>query len=241
MSQILYLPMDEVTVNVGYKSAKYAAEYGCAQYGTDLSATARMVHASASGTVEKIGTDTDGTVYCVVRYDDVICLDEGTRTIWAKYGHLRRCQLDEGQEVEDGELLGSFEGGYLHVELALEYDPEKRPVFNGSGRDYDGTIAPYLIWRAREQDNPDAGLYAQTIATKKEWITAGWVSPWDILDFSAGEPDAPGNEPVPEPEPEPDPDEDVAVGGTAISYELKYKALIYDLRALIKKYEGGEG
>ena len=241
MGQILYLPMDEVTVNVGYKSKKYAQQYGCTQYGTDLAAPARMVHASASGTVEKIGTDTDGTVYCVARYEDVKCRDGEPRTIWAKYGHLRRCQLDEGQEVEDGELLGSFEGGYLHVELALEYDPEKRPVFNGAARDYDGTIAPYLVWQDREKSDPDAGLYAQAVTTKKEWLEAGWVSPWDILDFSAGEPDAPGNEPVPEPEPEPDPDEDVAVGGTAISYELKYKALIYDLRALIKKYEGGEG
>ena len=230
MSQILYLPMDEVTVNVGYKSEKYAKEYGCTQYGTDLAAPARMVHASARGVVEKISADTDGTAYCVVRYDDVELLDGEVRTIYAKYGHLRRCQLDEGQELEDGELLGSFEGGYLHVELALEYDPERKPVFNGSGRDYDGTIAPYLVWQARDKGDPDAGLYAQTVTTKKEWLEAGWVSPWDILDFS--------DQPEPEPEPEPDPDEDMAVTPTATSYELRYKALIYDLRALIKKYEG---
>jgi hypothetical protein len=231
MSQILYLPMDEVTLNVGYQSKKYAAEYGCAQYGTDLAAPARMVNASALGVVEKISTDTDGTAYCVVRYDDVACRDGKARTIWAKYGHLRRCQLDEGQEVEDGELLGSFEGGYLHVELALEYDPEKRPVFNGSGRDYDGTIAPYLVWQAREKSDPDAGLYAQAVTTKKEWLDAGWVSPLDILDFSKQP------EPPEEPEPEPDPQPDTPEGSTP--WELKYKALVYDLRALVKKYEGG--
>lgn len=233
MTQILYLPMDEVTVNVGYKSAKYAAEYGCAQYGTDLAAPSRMVHASARGTVEKIGTDTDGTVFAVVRYEDVTCRDGETRTIYAKYGHLRRCQLDEGQELEDGELLGSFEGGYLHVELALEYDPEDKPVFNSPSRDYGSTVAPYLVWQAREKGDPDAGLYAQTITTKKEWLEAGWVSPLDILDFSAGEPEAPGNEPVPEPEPEPDTPE------ASTPWEMKYKALVYDLRALVKKYEGG--
>ena len=234
MSQTLYLPMDGVTVNVGYCSEKYAQQYGCTQYGTDLAAPARMVHASALGVVEKISTDTDGTAYCVVRYNDVECADGEARTIYAKYGHLRRCQLDEGQELEDGELLGSFEGGYLHVELALEYDPEKRPVFNSAGRDYDGTIAPYLVWQAREKGDPDAGLYAQTIQTKKEWIAAGWVSPWDILDFSAGEPpvDEPGPEPEPEPDPQPDTPEDTP-------WELKYKALVYDLRALVKKYEGG--
>lgn len=234
MTQILYLPMDEVTVNVGYKSAKYAAEYGCAQYGTDLAAPSRMVHASARGTVEKIGTDTDGTVFAVVRYEDVTCRDGETRTIYAKYGHLRRCQLDEGDEVEDGWLLGSFEGGYLHVELALEYDPKKRPVFNGSSRDYDGTIAPYLVWKAREKGDLDNGLYPQTIQTKKKWLEAGWVSPWDVLDFSAGEPpvDEPGPEPEPEPDPQPDTPEDTP-------WELKYKALVYDLRALVKKYEGG--
>lgn len=231
MTQILYLPMDEVTLNVGYRSEKYAQEYGCAQYGTDLAAPSRMVHASALGVVEKISTDTDGTAYCVVRYDDVACRDGKARTIWAKYGHLRRCQLDEGQEVEDGELLGSFEGGYLHVELALEYDPERKPVFNGAGRAYDGTIAPYLVWQDREKSDPDAGLYAQTIQTKKEWLEAGWVSPWDILDFSAGEP-----EPDPEPEPEPDPQPDTP--GESTPWELKYKALVYDLRALVKKYEG---
>lgn len=235
MSQTLYLPMDEVTLNVGYRSEKYEKEYGCAQYGTDLAAPARMVHASAQGVVEKISTDTDGTVYCVVRYDDVICRDGEARTIWAKYGHLRRCQLDEGQELEDGELLGSFEGGYLHVELATEYDPERKPVFNSSARAYDGTIAPYLVWQARAKSDPDNGLYAQTIQTKKEWITAGWVSPWDILDFSAGEP--PVDEPEPEPEPEPQPD----TPGESTPWELKYKALVYDLRALVKKYEGGEG
>lgn len=233
MSQTLYLPMDEVTLNVGYKSKKYAQQYGCTQYGTDLAAPSRMVHASASGTIEKIGADTDGTVYCVVRYEDVLCRDGETRTIYAKYGHLRRCQLDEGQELEDGELLGSFEGGYLHVELALEYDPEDKPVFNSPSRDYGSTVAPYLVWQAREKGDPDAGLYAQTITTKKEWLEAGWVSPWDILDFS-DQPEAPEAEP----EPELDPDEDVAVPPTAISYELKYKALVYDLRALIKKYEG---
>ena len=31
MTQILYLPMDEVTLNVGYRSEKYAQQYGCAQ------------------------------------------------------------------------------------------------------------------------------------------------------------------------------------------------------------------
>ena len=235
MSQILYLPMDEVTLNVGYQSKKYAAEYGCTQYGTDLAAPARMVHASARGVIEKIGTDTDGTVFAVVRYEDVPCRHEGARTIYAKYGHLRRCQLDEGDEVEDGWLLGSFEGGYLHVELALEYDPEKRPVFNGAGRDYDGTIAPYLVWQAREKSDPDNGLYAQTIQTKKEWITAAWVSPWDILDFSGGEPEAPGDEPEPEPEPDPEPEDP----GAACLWELRHKALLHDLRQLIRKYEGG--
>lgn len=239
MSQILYLPMDEVTLNVGYRSEKYAQQYGCTQYGTDLAATARMVHASALGVVEKISTDTDGTAYCVVRYDDVACRDGKARTIWAKYGHLRRCQLDEGQELEDGEMLGSFEGGYLHVELALEYDPERKPVFNGAGRAYDGTIAPYLVWQAREKGDPDAGLYVQTVTTKKEWITAGWVSPWDILDFSAGEPEAPGNEPAPEPEPEPEPDPQPDAPEESTPWELKYKALVYDLRQLIRKYEGG--
>ena len=239
MGQILYLPLDEVTLNVGYKSETYAKQYLCTQYGTDLAGSAHMVMASAAGTIETVGTDTDGTTYTVVRYEDVLCLDGETRTIYAKYGHRLRCQLDPGDEGEDGQLRGSYKDGYLHVEIALEYDPEKKPVFNGAKRTYDGTIAPYLVWKAREKDDPDNGLYAQTITTKKEWITAGWVSPWDVLDFSAGEPEAPGNEPVPEPEPEPDPDEDVAVGGTAISYELKYKALIYDLRALIKKYEGG--
>lgn len=233
MGQILYLPMDEVTVNVGYKSKKYAQQYGCTQYGTDLAAPARMVHASALGVVEKISTDTDGTAYCVVRYNDVECADGEARTIYAKYGHLRRCQLDEGQEVEDGELLGSFEGGYLHVELALEYDPERKPVFNGAGRAYDGTIAPYLVWQAREKGDPDAGLYAQAISTKKEWLEAGWVSPWDILDFSAGEP--PVDEPGPEPDPEPDPQPDAPEESTP--WELKYKALVYDLRRLVKKYE----
>jgi murein DD-endopeptidase MepM/ murein hydrolase activator NlpD len=233
MSQTLYLPLDEVTLNVGYKSETYAKQYLCTQYGTDLAAPARMVHASARGVIEKIGTDTDGTVFAVVRYEDVTCRDGEARTIYAKYGHLRRCQLDEGQDLEDGELLGSFEGGYLHVELATEYDPERKPVFNSSARAYDGTIAPYLVWQAREKSDPDNGLYAQTIQTKKEWIAAGWVSPWDILDFSAGEPpvDEPGPEPEPEPDPQPDTPEDTP-------WELKYKALVYDLRALVKKYEG---
>ena len=236
MSQILYLPMDEVTLNVGYQSKKYAAEYGCTQYGTDLAGSARMVMASAAGTVETVGTDTDGTTYAVVRYEEVKCLDGKTRTVWVKYGHLARCQLDPGWEVEDGELLGSYEGGYLHVEMALEYDPEKRPVFNGSGRDYDGTIAPYLVWQAREKSDPDAGLYAQAVTTKKEWLTAGWVSPWDVLDFSAGMPDT--EEPEPEPEPDPEPEPEPENPGTVSTWELKYKALVYDLRALVKKYEG---
>ena len=234
MSQTLYLPLDEVTLNVGYKSETYAKQYLCTQYGTDLAGSARMVLASAAGTIETVATDTDGTTYAVVRYDDVKCLDGKTRTVWMKYGHLARCQLDPGWEVEDGELLGSYEGGYLHIEMALEYDPEKRPVFNSAGRDYDGTIAPYLVWQDREKSDPDNGLYAQTIQTKKEWIAAGWVSPWDILDFSAGEPpvDEPGPEPEPEPDPQPDTPEDTP-------WELKYKALVYDLRALVKKYEGG--
>lgn len=241
MSQILYLPMDEVTVNVGYRSEKYAQEYGCAQYGTDLAGSAHMVMVSAAGTIETVATDTDGTTYAVVRYEDVKCLDGKTRTVWVKYGHLARCQLDEGDEVEDGWLLGSFEGGYLHVELALEYDPEKRPVFNGAGRDYDGTIAPYLVWKAREKDDKDNGLYAQTITTKKEWIAAGWVGPWDILDFSSGEPEAPGDDPKPEPEPDPQPEDDPQPDPPEEStpWEMKYKALVYDLRALVKKYEGG--
>lgn len=239
MSQTLYLPMDEVTLNVGYRSEKYAQQYGCTQYGTDLAATARMVHASAAGTIEKIGTDTDGTVYCVVRYNDVTCRDGETRTIYAKYGHLRRCQLDDGDEVEDGWLLGSFEGGYLHVELALEYDPEKKPVFNSAKRTYDNTIAPYLVWQARSKSDPDNGLYAQTVTTKQEWIAAGWVSPWDTLDFSGGEPEAPGDEPEPEPEPDPQPDPQPDPPEESTPWEMKYKALVYDLRALVKKYEGG--
>ena len=250
MSQILYLPMDEITLNVGYQSEKYAAEYGCTQYGTDLAGSARMVLASAAGTIEAVGTDSGGTTYAVVRYGDVECLDGKTRTVWVKYGHLARCQLDPGYEVEDGELLGSYDGGYLHVEMALEYDPEKKPIFNGPKRTYDNTIAPYLVWKAREQDNPDAGLYAQTITTKKEWITAGWVSPWDILDFSAGMPETPGEdpnpevdteepEPDPEPDPEPEPEPEPEDPGAACLWELRHKALLHDLRQLIRKYEGG--
>lgn len=234
MSQTLYLPMDEVTLNVGYKSETYAKQCICTQYGTDIAGSARMVLASAAGTIETVATDTDGTTFAVVRYEDVKCLDGKTRTVWVKYGHLARCQLDPGWEVEDGELLGSYEGGYLHVEMALEYDPEKKPVFNGPKRTYDNTIAPYLVWKAREQGNPDAGLYAQTITTKKEWITAGWVSPWDILDFSAGMPEVPGEDSEPEPEPEPEPVDP----GTVSTWELKYKAMVYDLRNLVKKYEG---
>ena len=231
MGQILYLPLDEVTLNVGYKSETYAKQYLCTQYGTDLAGSAHMVMASAAGTIETVGTDTDGTTYTVVRYEDVLCLDGETRTIYAKYGHLLRCQLDPGDEVEDGQLLGSYKDGYLHVEIALEYDPEKKPVFNGAKRTYDGTIAPYLVWKAREKDDPDNGLYAQTITTKKEWITAGWVNPWDILDFSAGMPDTEEPEPEPDPEPE-DP-------GAACLWELRHKALLHDLRQLIRKYEGG--
>lgn len=235
MSQILYLPMDEVTLNVGYRSEKYAQQYGCTQYGTDLAGSAYMVMVSAAGTIETVATDTDGTTYAVVRYEDVKCLDGKTRTVWVKYGHLARCELDPGWEVEDGELLGSYEGGYLHVEMALEYDPEKKPVFNSAKRTYDNTIAPYLVWQAREKSDPDNGLYAQTIQTKKEWIAAGWVGPWDILDFSGGEPEAPVDEPEPEPEPDPQPDPPEE----STPWEMKYKALVYDLRALVKKYEGG--
>ena len=124
MGQILYLPLDEVTLNVGYKSETYAKQYLCTQYGTDLAGSAHMVMASAAGTIETVGTDTDGTTYTVVRYEDVLCLDGETRTIYAKYGHLLRCQLDPGDEVEDGQLLGSYKDGYLHVEIALEYDHE---------------------------------------------------------------------------------------------------------------------
>ena len=237
MSQTLYLPMDEVTLNVGYRSEKYAQQYGCTQYGTDLAGSAYMVMVSAAGTIETVATDTDGTTYAVVRYEDVKCLDGKTRTVWVKYGHLARCELDPGWEVEDGELLGSYEGGYPHVEMALEYDPEKKPVFNSAKRTYDNTIAPYLVWQAREKSDPDNGLYAQTIQTKKEWIAAGWVGPWDILDFSGGEPEAPVDEPEPEPEPDPQPDPPEE----STPWEMKYKALVYDLRSLIKKYEGGEG
>ena len=84
MGQILYLPLDEVTLNVGYKSETYAKQYLCTQYGTDLAGSAHMVMASAAGTIETVGTDTDGTTYTVVRYEDVLCLDGETRTIYAQ-------------------------------------------------------------------------------------------------------------------------------------------------------------
>lgn len=244
MSQTIYLPMDEVTVNVGYKSEKYQKEYGCTQYGTDLACSARMVHASAVGTIETIETDTDGTIFAVVRYEDVKCYDGKVRTVWVKYGHLARCQLDPGYEVEDGELLGSFEGGYLHVEMALEYDPELKPVFNSSKRTYDNTIAPYLVWKAREKDDPDNGLYKQSIATNDAWLNAGWVNLVDILDFSEydGE-DIPEEKPSEKPDDEeeqpsekPDTPDEPSTPSDPSNWEMKFKSLTYDLCALIKKY-----
>ena len=244
MSQTIYLPMDEVTVNVGYKSEKYRKEYSCVQYGTDLAGSARMVHASATGTIETIGTDSDGTIFVVVRYEDVKCYDGKVRTVWVKYGHLIRCQLDPGYEVEDGELLGSYEGGYLHVEMALEYDPELNPVFNSSKRTYDNTVAPYLVWKAREKDDPDNGLYKQTIATNDAWLKAGWVNLVDILDFSEydGE-EIPEEKPTEEPDDEeeqpsekPDTPDEPSTPSDPSDWEMKFKSLTYDLCALIKKY-----
>lgn len=147
-----------------------------------------------------------------------------------KYGHLARCQLDPGYEVEDGELLGSFEGGYLHVEMALEYDPELNPVFNGSKRTYDNTIAPYLVWKAREKDDPDNGLYKQTIATNDAWLKAGWVNLVDILDFSEydGEEEQPSEKP--------DTPDEPSTPSDPSDWEMRFKSLTYDLCALIKKY-----
>ena len=261
MGQKMYLPLDEAVVNVGYKSEKYHEQYNQVQYGTDLSMSSRMVYcACKEGEIERIfDNGVEGDLYCVVRYDDVECLDGVERTIWVKYGHLKRCQLSEGYIVEESEMLGSFEGGYLHVEMCLEQpDYENDIMFNDERRTKDTTIAPYMVWQTRKEENIDEGLYKQTITTEEQWLENGWVSEWDILDFSNGEPSI---EPEEKPEPEepdepvdpdepdvpdvpdvpdlpdipdipdiPDDDEDDSV------WETRYKCLVYDLCVLVKKY-----
>lgn len=265
MSQRMYLPLDDAIVNVGYKSKKYEEEYGCVQYGTDIAANnvPKMAHATGDCTVEKIGTDTDGTMYCIVRYDDVECLDGEIRTIWMKIGHLKRCQLDEGDELVETEVIGSYDGGYLHVEMSLvPWDKSMKTIFNGKDRNYDNTIAPYMVWRIRTESNEDEGIYKQSITTNKTWIDNGWVSKWDILNFEDGMPsfdddeeekpndpdepdvpDTPDTPDVPDVPDEPDvpdtpdkPSGETGNGGVSSDWETRYKCLMYDLCVLVNKY-----
>lgn len=111
----------EVTSGFGERTDPFSGEGGAFHPGMDIAVPpGTPVRAAADGIVLHAGPD--------LGYGNEILIDHGSG-IGTKYGHLRRIYVVEGQEVKQGQIIGTVgmtgrtTGPHLHYEVLVRETP----------------------------------------------------------------------------------------------------------------------
>lgn len=131
MSQKLILPLNQCSVNAGYKMAAYTKGWGFTHYGVDLGNPDRQrtIYSPGDGTVIACGMDGATAAQrmgnaIVLVFPDVERNDGNTTSLACRMFHLDSIAVKAGQTVKRGDVLGVYgntgantSGPHLHVEF----------------------------------------------------------------------------------------------------------------------------
>lgn len=187
MTQTLQLPFQAQMMLCGYKNEKYRAHWGYPHYGIDISSmqggagTDAQIYASGEGRVLAAGRDNTLGYGVAVLYENCKSRSGETRSLTARYLHMRTLLVRAGDRVHAGTPLG-LEGkeGTKDYHLHLELDTDIRESFAvwspqvSAGHTFwkkgsDTTVNPSLwLWRAENQ----------TLA--EPTYNPAWLNPEDV-------------------------------------------------------------
>ena len=166
MSQKLILPLNQCSVNAGYKMAAYTKGWGFTHYGVDLGNPDRQrtIYSPGDGTVIACGMDGATAAQrmgnaIVLVFPDVERNDGNTTSLACRMFHLDSIAVKAGQTVKRGDVLGVYgntgantSGPHLHVEFDTDVQyPQYAVGIKASGNiikkgTKDTTADPSKVW-----------------------------------------------------------------------------------------------
>lgn len=195
----LILPLNNMMLQAGYKSAQYEKEWGWKHYGVDATnPSSRNIYGMGAGVVVAAGQDGAtltgpnsrlGNVV-VIRYNGVELVDGTVKDIVCRMYHLDKINVKAGDDVDEKTVIGQYgntgantTGAHLHIEFDTDTKfPTLAPgVSIGKGKVIN-TAAEYAKAGGVADSTIDPAKVwnkgkGQTIASK--WL-GSWVSQSDL-------------------------------------------------------------
>lgn len=189
----LILPLNNMMMTAGYKSAVYEKEWGWKHYGVDATdPSSRHIYGMGAGVVVAAGQDGEtltgpnsrlGNVV-VVRYKGVEMVDGTVRDIVCRMYHLAKINVKAGDDVDEKTIIGDYgntgantTGAHLHVEFDTDTKwPTLAPgVSIGKGKVIN-TAAEY----AKAGGVADSTIDPAKVWNKGQYQTIGskWLGSW---------------------------------------------------------------
>ena len=189
----MFLPLNNMMLQAGYKNPVYKKEWGWEHYGVDATdPSSRNIYGMGYGKVVACGQDGEtltgansrlGNVVVIV-YRDVELVDGTVRDLACRMYHLAKINVKVGEEVTPDTVVGQYgntgantTGAHLHIEFDTDTKfPTLAPgVSIGKGK---------IINTAKEYAKA-GGIADSTIDPAKVWVrgvdqTIGskWVGTW---------------------------------------------------------------
>ena len=199
----LTLPLNNMMLQAGYKSAMYEKEWGWKHYGVDATnPSSKNIYGMGEGVVVAAGQDGVtltgpnsrlGNVV-VIRYNNVELADGSKRDLVCRMYHLDKIAVKAGDDVDEKTVIGQYgntgantTGAHLHIEFDTDVNwPTLAPgVSIGKGK---------IINTAAEYAKA-GGIADSTIDPAKVWnkgakqtIGSKWLGSWvNESDLNIGE------------------------------------------------------
>ena len=193
MSQKLILPLNQCSVNAGYKMAAYTKAWGFTHYGVDLGNPDRQrtIYSPGDGTVIACGMDGATAAQrmgnaIVLVFPDVERNDGNTTSLACRMFHLDSIAVKAGQTVKRGDVLGVYgstgantSGPHLHVEFDTDVQyPQYAVGIKTSGTiikkgTKDTTADPSKVWYV----GPGQALHD---GWGGSGVSSGWIAQNDL-------------------------------------------------------------